>query len=89
MCFAALGRPARPGAAFDRRPTPEIDHLSTARAFYSQLRFVGIVQVFGRDTHADGRGRMLIRRLDIVTVGDGTGDGCDIGERVNYLTTPS
>ncbi len=80
MCIAALGRPASPGTEVDRRPTPEIDHLSTARAFYSQLRFFGLVPVLGRDTCADGRWRMLIRRLDIVTVGDGSWEGYDIGE---------
>lgn len=59
--------------------------LSTARLFYMQLHFFGLVPVLGRDTYVDGRGRMLIRLLDIVTVGDGTGEGYDIGELVTYL----
>jgi hypothetical protein len=59
--------------------------LSLARIFYMQLRFFGIVPVIGRDTYADGRGRMLIRPLDLVTVGDGTGEAYDIGELVTYL----
>lgn len=41
--------------------------------------------VLGRDTYVDGRGRMLIRILDLVTVGDGTGEAYDIGELVTYL----
>ncbi len=41
--------------------------------------------VLGRDTYADGRGRMLIRLLDLITVGDGTGEAFDIGELVTYL----
>jgi hypothetical protein len=59
--------------------------LALARIFYIQLRFFGIVPVLGRDTYIDGRGRMLIRLLDLVTVGDGTGETYDIGELVTYL----
>ena len=59
--------------------------LSLARIFYLQLRFFGLIPVLGRDTYTNGRGRMLIRLLDMVTVGDGTGEGYDIGELVTYL----
>jgi len=59
--------------------------LGLARIFYMRLRFFGFVPVLGRDTYADGRGRMLIRLLDLVTVGDGTGEAYDIGELVTYL----
>ncbi len=59
--------------------------LALARIFYMQLRFFGLVPVLGRDTYVDGRGRMLIRLLDLVTVGDGTGEAYDIGELVTYL----
>lgn len=59
--------------------------LSLARIFYMQLRFFGAIPVLGRDTYADGRGRMLIRLLDLITVGDGTGEAYDIGELVTYL----
>jgi hypothetical protein len=59
--------------------------LALARIFYIQLRFFGVVPVLGRDTYADGRGRMLIRLLDLITVGDGTGEAYDIGELVTYL----
>ncbi len=59
--------------------------LALARIFYIQLRFFGVVPVLGRDTYVDGRGRMLIRLLDLVTVGDGSGEAYDIGELVTYL----
>jgi hypothetical protein len=59
--------------------------LGPARIFYIQLRFYGIVPVLGRDTYVNGRGRMLIRLLDLLTVGDGTGEAYDIGELVTYL----
>jgi len=59
--------------------------LSLARIFYMQLRFFGFIPVLGRDTYVDGRGRMLIRLLDLITVGDGTGEAYDVGELVTYL----
>jgi len=59
--------------------------LSLARIFHIQLGFFGIVPVLGRDTYVNGHGRMLIRLMDLVTVGDGTGDAYDIGELVTYL----
>jgi hypothetical protein len=49
------------------------------------FRFFGVVPVLGRDTYADGKGRMLIRLLDLITVGDGKGEAYDIGELVTYL----
>jgi hypothetical protein len=59
--------------------------LAVARIFYMSIRFFGVVPVLGRDTYANGRGRMLIRPLDLVTVADGTGEAYDIGELVTYL----
>ena len=59
--------------------------VALARIFHIRLRFFGIVPVLGRDTYVDGHGRMLIRLLDLVTVGDGTGEAYDIGELVTYL----
>ncbi|MFA6034246.1 MAG: DUF6544 family protein [Myxococcota bacterium] len=56
-----------------------------ARIFYIQIRFFGIIPVLGRDIYADGNGRMLIRLLDLFTVGDGTGEEYNIGELVTYL----
>ncbi len=58
---------------------------AVARIFHMQIRFFGFVPVLGRDTYADGRGRMLIRLLDLVTIGDGSGEAYDIGELVTYL----
>jgi hypothetical protein len=59
--------------------------LALARIFYLRLRFFGMLPVLGRDTYVGGRGRMLIRLLDLFTVGDGTGEAYDIGELVTYL----
>jgi hypothetical protein len=59
--------------------------LGLARIFYIRISLFGIVPVLGRDTYKDGRGRMLIRALDLLTFGDGTGDPYDIGELVTYL----
>ncbi len=59
--------------------------LALARVFYMRLRFFGILPVIGRDTYANGHGRMLIRPLDLFTIGDGTGEAYDIGELVTYL----
>jgi len=59
--------------------------LALARIFHMRIRFFGAVPVYGRDTYAGGRGRMLIRPLDLVTIGDGKGEAYDIGELVTYL----
>jgi hypothetical protein len=59
--------------------------LRLARIFYIRISLFGIVPVLGRDTYMDGHGRMLIRALDLFTVGDGTGEPYDIGELVTYL----
>jgi hypothetical protein len=59
--------------------------VGLARIFYLRLRLFGFLPVLGRDTYVDGRGRMLIRALDLFTVGDGTGEAYDIGELVTYL----
>jgi hypothetical protein len=55
------------------------------RVFYLQIRFGGLLPVLGRDTYTEGHGRMLIRLLDLVTVGDGQGVEYDIGELVTFL----
>jgi hypothetical protein len=59
--------------------------LGPARIFYIQIRFLGFVPILGRDTYLEGRGRMLIRVLDLITVGDGSGEPYNIGELVTYL----
>jgi hypothetical protein len=59
--------------------------LAVARIFHIRLRFGGLLSVLGRDTYLAGRGRMLIRPLDLFTLEDGTGEEYDIGELVTYL----
>jgi hypothetical protein len=59
--------------------------VDVARVFVMRLRLAGIVPMVGRDTYVDGRGRMLGRLLDRVTVADGQGDEFDIGELTTYL----
>jgi hypothetical protein len=59
--------------------------LSVARIFVMRLRFAGVVPVVGRDTYVDGRGRMIGKLLDRVTVADGSGEEFDIGELTTYL----
>jgi hypothetical protein len=60
-------------------------YLPLTRIFLIRIRFAGIAPVFGWDTYTHGRGRMLIRLLDLVTIGDGIGPEYDIGELVTYL----
>lgn len=59
--------------------------LALARVFHMRIRFLGFVPIVGRDTYVGGHGRMLIRLLDLVTVGDGTGEAYDVGELVTWL----
>ena len=55
-----------------------------ARIFHMRLRMMGL-PVYGRDTYVAGRGRMLIRPLDLFTIEDSQGSEYDIGELVTYL----
>ncbi len=55
-----------------------------ARLFYMTLPFKGI-PVYGRDTYLRGRGRMLVRPLDLFTVADYRGPELDEAELVTYL----
>jgi len=59
--------------------------LAVARIFHIRIRLGGLLPMMGRDTYVQGRGRMLIKLLDLLTVGDGTGEEYDIGELVTYL----
>lgn len=61
------------------------NRLAPARIFYIRIRFSGFLPVTGRDTYSQGRGRMLIRLLDVFTIEDGTGEEYDTGELVTYL----
>lgn len=55
-----------------------------SRHFYLRLRVLGL-PVLGRDTYQGGRGRMLIRPLDLFTVEDARGTELDVGELVTWL----
>jgi hypothetical protein len=55
-----------------------------ARLFYMRLPFYG-VPVQGRDTYLRGKGRLLVRPLDLFTVQDGQGLEFDLGELATWL----
>jgi len=59
--------------------------LDLARIFHIRLRMAGVVPVLARDTYLRGRGRMLVRPLDLFTAVDGQGPEYDVGELVTYL----
>jgi hypothetical protein len=59
--------------------------LEVARIFHIRLRMGGLVPVLARDTYLRGRGRMLVRPLDLFTAVDGQGAEYDVGELVAYL----
>jgi hypothetical protein len=56
-----------------------------ARIFHIRIRFAGIFPVLGRDTYLRGRGRMLVKLLDLFTLADGSGEEYDTGELVTWL----
>ena len=59
--------------------------VAVARIFHIRVRMGGLLPVVARDTYREGRGRMLIRLADLVTIGDGRGDEYDTSELVTYL----
>lgn len=59
--------------------------VSVARIFVMRLRFARIVPMVGSDTYVNGRGRMLGKVLDWITVANGQGEEFDIGELTTYL----
>jgi hypothetical protein len=59
--------------------------LEHARIFHVRVRFFGLLPVLGRDTYVRGRGRMLIRPLDLFTAEDVKGPEIDMSELVTYL----
>ncbi len=83
--FTGRFRRSRGGAWMKCEAWQYSTRLGLARIFYIRIRSLGLVPVLARDTYAEGHGRMLIRLLDLVTVGDGTGEAYDIGELVTYL----
>ncbi len=56
-----------------------------ARIFHMRLRVGGVLPVYGRDLFVGGRGRLVIRPLDLFTVVDARGPEFDAGELVTYL----
>jgi hypothetical protein len=56
-----------------------------ARIFHIRIRLAGLVPIVARDTYVAGRGRMLVKLLDLFPIADGTGEEYDIGELVTYL----
>lgn len=59
--------------------------LPVTRIFHMRIDVAGLVPMFGRDSYLKGRGRMLGRLLDKVTVADGSGPDYDISELVTFL----
>lgn len=59
--------------------------LDLARIFHIRIRLGGIVPVLARDTYLHGRGRMLVKVLDLLPVADASGLEFDIGELVTYF----
>lgn len=59
--------------------------VDVSRVFHMRLRYAGFVPLLARDTYIDGRGRMLGRLGDLVTVVDAEGPELDTGELVTYL----
>lgn len=55
-----------------------------ARLFYMKLRMFGL-PIQGRDTYLDGKGRLLIRPLDLFAVEDWQGAETDASELVTWL----
>jgi hypothetical protein len=56
-----------------------------ARIFRMRIRMAGFLPIVGHDTYADGHGRLLIKALDLLPIGDATGEPLDIGELVTWL----
>jgi len=81
-----LGRfkPRRTSAWLDAEIWQYNSQPDVARIFHMRLRMFG-VPVHGRDTYVGGRGRMLIRPLDLFTIEDAQGTELDVGELVTYL----
>lgn len=59
--------------------------LSLARIFHMRMRLGGVVPTYVRDTYVHGRGRMLGRVLDRLSVVDQSDEKIHTGELVTYL----
>lgn len=59
--------------------------LDVARLFRMEGRMGGLLPVVARDTYVSGKGHMVGKLFDLVTVADGQGPELDTGELVTYL----
>jgi hypothetical protein len=59
--------------------------LDVARVFHLRVKLAGVLPTLGRDTYVGGRGRMLVRPLDLFTVLDASGREYEISELVTFL----
>jgi hypothetical protein len=59
---------------------------AVARIFHICIRFGGLVPVIARDSYLRGRGRMVVKLLNLFTIEDGIGEEYDTGELVTYLS---
>lgn len=84
---------ARFSGQFRRSPEARFQDVETdqfnqsepiARLFYMKLRMFGL-PIQGRDTYVAGKGRLLIRPLDLFTVEDWQGEETDASELVTWL----
>jgi hypothetical protein len=76
----------RPGLPWMRCQAWQYNNsLSVARLFHMRIDAAGVLPMTGRDTYADGRGRMLAKLAGLVTVADSAGPETDLSELVTYL----
>jgi hypothetical protein len=69
-----------PAEAWQYNSSPEI-----ARVFVMRVRLLGVLPMVGCDTYLSGRGRMIGKLFNRITVVDGQGEEFDIGELTTYL----
>lgn len=75
----------RPGARFLPAEFWQYNTVDPiARVFWMRISFFGVPMI-GVDRYVAGRGRMLGKLLDLVTVADGQGPEFDIGELTTWL----
>lgn len=59
--------------------------VEIARVFVLRIRLAHLVPVVGRDTYVHGRGRMLVKLMNLLPVADGKGEEFDHSELITYL----
>ena len=59
--------------------------VPVARFFHMRARIKGVFPVLARDTYVEGRGNMLGKVVDLVTIVDGSGPAFDQGELATWL----